>query len=361
MVPEPEWIDSLLLRTDSIMRPSSCLEEQACSAPLANSDVLSVRNLCVDFLVPANKPTPVLNNVSVDVRRGEAVGIVGESGCGKTTFARALLQLLPPAARIRDGSVRLAGNEMIGISGKNLAAIRATQISLVHQEPEGALHPLMQIGDQVAEIFRAHRPWRGKRCREESRSTLEEVFRSEADRIFRSYPHQLSGGQRQRALIAQAIACRPKLLVADEPTASLDVTTQAEILSLIRDLRQRHGMSIIFITHNLNTLIGLVDRVLVMYCGRIVEEGTLEDVFFRPRHPYSQALLRLVGDGANRSRDRNSRLQTIPGNAPEFQKLPSGCVFEPRCTSRQEACRSVKPKKTAISATHQVECILHES
>jgi oligopeptide/dipeptide ABC transporter ATP-binding protein len=339
----------------------SSLEEQTCDVAPARSDLLSVRNLCVDFIGPGHEPASVLNSISMDVHTGETVGIVGESGCGKTTFALALIQLLPATARITDGSVRLGGSEMVGIAGRSLAALRATQISLVHQEPEGALHPQMRIGDQVAEIFRAHRPWGTKRCREEASSILEEVFKIDADRIFRSYPHELSGGQRQRALIAQAIACRPSLLVADEPTASLDVTSQAEIVSLIRELRQRHGMSLIFITHNLSSLTGLVDRVLVMYGGRIVEDGRLEDVFSRPRHPYTQALLGLMEEEADHSPARNRRLQTIPGSAPEFQKLPPGCVFEPRCASRKSACCSLKPKKTAVSPTHQVECILYEN
>jgi oligopeptide/dipeptide ABC transporter ATP-binding protein len=213
----------------------------------------------------------------------------------------------------------------------------------------------------VAEIFRAHQPWSGRKCREQSRSILTEVFTSEVDRIFRSYPHRLSGGQRQRVLIAQAIACRPALLVADEPTASLDVTTQAEILSLLRDLRRRHGMSLIFITHSPEMLRGLVDRVLVMYAGRIIEDGPLESVFSSPRHPYTQGLLRLMADDTDYVPKRKLRLETIPGNCPEFENLAEGCAFEPRCMSRLTVCGAVKPAKTEVATTHYVECFLHEN
>jgi ABC-type glutathione transport system ATPase component len=243
--------------------------EKAISQPL-----IRVQNLNVEVVQGREKSTRVLDGISLEIRKGQAIGILGESGSGKTTLARSILRLLPENFRIKRGTVDCGGADILRMSSKELNKIRGKVVSLIHQEAAGALHPTMRVGHQVSEIVKAHHPWSGKKCMDEARATLGKVFREDLDRIFNSYPHELSGGQRQRVLIAQAISCRPSLIIADEPTASLDLTIQAEVIQLLKELKQHLGMALLFITHNPSLLPGFVDRVLVMYGGQIVEEGT---------------------------------------------------------------------------------------
>src|SRR5580700_2684105 len=251
--------------------------------------VLEVRDLRVGYQNSRANITPALEGVSFILRGGEILGVLGESGCGKSTLASSLLRLVSPGGHLTGGSVHFEGREIFNESEPELRRIRGARIALIFQEASLALHPTMRVGEQVANVIAAHSGLDRRARLDAARKVLEEVFSSDTERIFSSYPHQLSGGQRQRVLIAQAIACDPAILIADEPTASLDTTTQAEILSLFAKLRQRHGMAIILITHNPAILAQLADRILVLYAGRVVEEGSASDLLRSPQHPYVQA------------------------------------------------------------------------
>jgi oligopeptide/dipeptide ABC transporter ATP-binding protein len=308
------------------------------------------------------KSTCILDGISLDIRRDQAIGILGESGCGKTTLARSLLRLLPENFQFAGGSIHCQGTDILRMSSKDLTRMRGAVVSLVHQEPAGALHPTMRIGSQVAEILRAHNRWSRKKCLDDARTVLAEVFPAEIDRIFNSYPHELSGGQRQRVLIAQAISCRPSLIIADEPTASLDLTTQAEIILLLKSLRKKYGMAIILITHNPALLCGLVDRVLVMYGGQVVEEGASEAVFASPMHPYTKDLLRLrPGYIQIKPPGSGSKLPVIEGSCTARDHASQGCHYESRCGQRVSKCAAVMPEERQVEESRRVRCFLYEN
>jgi ABC-type glutathione transport system ATPase component len=251
--------------------------------------LLLVENLEVRFQAHAVELVAV-DHASFKISAGEVIGVLGESGSGKTTLGSAILGLLPPAGRITNGSIRFAGQELIGLNERKLQAIRGVGISTVSQEPRIALNPVMRVGVQVSEVIRAHRAWNSSKCREEARAILNEV-RLDAQKIYDAFPHELSGGQCQRVAIAQALACRPQLVIADEPTSSLDTTVQADILELLSGLRQRHRIAFLLITHNPAILAKFADRILVMHSGKIVEQGRAADVLGHPSHPYTQMLL----------------------------------------------------------------------
>jgi ABC-type glutathione transport system ATPase component len=255
--------------------------------------LLQVRDLTIHYRERNGTERRALAGVGFDLNPGETLGLLGESGCGKTTLALALIGLLPDSAHVASGSIRLRGREILRADERLLREIRGTQVSLIFQEPDSALNPVLRAGDQVAEVIRAHTGWKGRRCRQLSEAALADVRLSDAG-IYHAYPHQLSGGQRQRVVIAQALCCKPALLIADEPTSALDNTTQAEILLLLRELKERLHLAILFITHNPDLLAGFADRVLVMYAGRIVEEGTFAQIRWDPRQPYTQGLLRSI-------------------------------------------------------------------
>ncbi len=258
----------------------------------AMGSLLEVRNLTIDYATRGSESFRAVDDLSFHVEAGEVVGLMGESGCGKSSIALALLGLLPRKTAKISGSVFLAGRELLGMNEKELQKLRGSEISLIFQEPEIALSPMMRVGEQIAEVIHAHRRWNWKRCRSEAAQLLERVGLEPAVRIFDSYPHQLSGGQRQRIVLAQAISCKPALLVADEPTASLDVESQNEFISLLRNLRNETGLSILLISHSPALQARLADRLLVIRNGQIIESGSFERLFENPAHDYTRLMLR---------------------------------------------------------------------
>ncbi len=329
---------------------------RARSEPQVNqSSLLEVRDLGVEFLTLDGSRLAAVRGASFDVAPGEGVGILGESGSGKTTVALALLGLLPPNARVACGSVQYRGRELLALPEGELQPVRGKEISIVFQEPGLALNPVRRAGEQIADVIGAHQDWRRERCSKEALSLLERVCPDDAARIFRAYAHELSGGQRQRVVLAQALACRPALVIADEPTSALDTTVQAEILALLRELKREFGIALLLITHHPAILAGLADRVLVMYAGRIVEESSLADLVAAPLHPYSVALLRSMPALPSVARPRQ-RLVTIGGNPPDPALLPRGCAFEPRCPDRVEICGARDPEETSPVNLRRVRC-----
>src|SRR5713226_6670351 len=321
--------------------------------------LLQVQDLHVAYISPAGQKSPALAGVSFEVLPGESLGVLGESGSGKSTLAAALLRLLPTNGRITGGEILLEGSDVLRMDAVELRRIRGGGMSIVFQEPSLALHPTIRIGDQVVEVLRAHGASSKRERGERAREILAKVFSRDVERIFSSYPHELSGGQRQRAMIAQAIACDPALVVADEPTASLDSTTQREILTLFQSLRNELGIAFIFITHNPMLLAGFADRVLVLYAGKVAEVGPTEAVLSSPQHPYTQALLKCLPrvDGGEISRPRKALLPVIEGVTPTLAVLSQGCVFEPRCGERMEMCQIREPAAAMLGNDHEVACL----
>ena len=319
--------------------------------------LLHVEDLRVSYISREGKKCPALAGVDFELGPGEILGVLGESGSGKSTLAMALLRLLPGNAEIEKGAVLFEGQDLLRAESHALEDVRGARIALIFQEPSLALHPTIRIGEQVSDVLAAHESASRAARRQKTLELLAEVFPTDAARIADSYPHQLSGGQQQRVLIAQAIACGPALIVADEPTASLDPTTQQDILLLFRTLRGKFNLSLILITHNPALLAGLADRVLVLYAGKVAEIGPAEQVLRIPQHPYTRALMQSVPAGlAEPAKSHKSRLPVIPGEAPNLAVLGSGCRFEPRCTDRMDQCAQREPAVVAVSELHAVSC-----
>jgi oligopeptide/dipeptide ABC transporter ATP-binding protein len=319
--------------------------------------LLEVKNLHVSYSARSGEVCPALAGVNFDLGPGEILGVLGESGSGKSTLAAALLRLLPSNGKIQKGLVLFEGKNLLEVSLQDLRKIRGGRIGLIFQEPSSSLHPTLQIGQQVSDVLAAHEYLARRALNEKTGQLLASVFPVDAERISHSYPHELSGGQRQRVLIAQAIACGPSLLVADEPTASLDPTTQKEILQLFGTLRQKLGLAMIFITHNPALLASLADRILVLYAGRVAEIGPAAKVLSSPQHPYTAALLRcLPTDFAEGQSARKTKLHVIAGEPPDLSLHERGCQFEPRCTERMEVCQCDEPAVNAVGELHEVSC-----
>jgi peptide/nickel transport system ATP-binding protein len=310
--------------------------------------LLEVHNLSVRFGV-----APAVDRVSFAVARGETLALVGESGCGKTLTALAILRLTPPAAKVEAHSITLSGNELTRFSEREMRAVRGKEVGIVFQDPLTALNPVWPVGEQVAEGLRLHERLGRRAAWERSVEALREVGIADPRQRASEYPHQLSGGMRQRAMIAAAIACRPSLLIADEPTTALDVTLQAQIIDLLLRLRQERRLSMLLITHDLGVVAELAHRVAVLYAGQIVEVADVATLFRRPLHPYTQALLSAVPrlDG-----DRGSRLTTIEGAVPDPTRYPAGCRFAPRCPLAVEACRQAQELRE-LEPGHWVRCV----
>lgn len=319
--------------------------------------LLEVRDLHVDYCDARTGMRPALEGVSLALQTGEVLGVLGESGCGKSTLASAILRLLAPGGHVRSGSVLFEGQEILTQTDRELARLRGARIAIVFQEASLALHPTMRVGEQVARVIGAHSELDRRATFSKARDVLSEVFSSDIERIFSSYPHQLSGGQRQRVLIAQAIACNPEILIADEPTASLDTTTQAEILSLFSELRRRHDMAIIFITHNPAILEHFADRILVLYGGRVVEQGPAKVLLRSPHHPYLRDLLRSMTGSPEAALLRHGmKLPAIQGAAPDLSMNPAGCLFAPQCEDRRDECFQREPATVTVEDGSSVAC-----
>ena len=294
----------------------------------------------------------ILNGISFDIYKGETLGIVGESGCGKSVTSLSIMRLLQtPPARIK-GSIRIDGKELLTLTEKQMQAVRGNRISMIFQEPMTSLNPLFSIGDQLIETFMQHQGLSKSEAWEKGIEMLRMVRIPLPEQRMKEYPHQLSGGMRQRVMIAMALACRPELLIADEPTTALDVTIQAQVLDLMRNLQKEMGTSIAFITHDLGVVSEMCDRVIVLYCGEVVEEATTRELFTNPMHPYTEGLL-----GTLPKFGLKGRLNTIPGVVPPAGKFPSGCVFAPRCKYATEKCHACKPALCAAGeGGHKVRC-----
>jgi oligopeptide/dipeptide ABC transporter ATP-binding protein len=297
----------------------------------------------------------VVDDVSFSVRSGETLGLVGESGSGKSVTAFSIMRLVPPPGRIISGSIRFRDRDLMALGEAEMCSVRGADIALIFQEPMTALNPVFTVGDQVAETLVVHGRAGWRAARAQSVELLAAVRIPEPAKRARDYPHQLSGGQRQRVMIAMALACRPGLVIADEPTTALDVTIQAEILDLLREMKAEFGLSLLLITHDLGVVAEMADKVAVMYAGRIVEEAPVADLFASPRHPYTRGLLASIPRGAD-----SRRLHSIEGSVPSPGHLPPGCAFEPRCPERIDACRTVMPPLYPLDEERASRCILHE-
>jgi oligopeptide/dipeptide ABC transporter ATP-binding protein len=299
--------------------------------------------------------TRAVDQVSFALAAGATLGIVGESGSGKTTLALSLLRLLPPAARIVAGEVRFEGADLLRKPAAEMRRIRGKRIAMILQDPMASLNPLSTVGEQVAEPLRVHEGTSRRKAWERARELLASVRIAAPGMRVRNYPHELSGGMRQRIVGAIAISCGPRLLIADEPTTSLDVTIQAQYLALLRDLQRAQRLAMIFITHNLGIVARMCDAVAVMYAGRIVESGPVREIFNAPKHPYTRALIESIP----RLGESNGRLTAIEGQPPDPAALPEGCAFHPRCPVRLEKCAAERPRDSIVGAGHRTACWLH--
>ena len=320
--------------------------------------LLEVTDLAVAYHA-GGAPVWAARDLTFDVEGGEVVGLLGESGCGKSTLLLAILGLLPPSARVVGGSIRFRGRDLLAAPASELRRVRGAEIAIVFQDPALALNPVRRVGAQVAEVVRAHRDQSRSRCRDDALSTLADVGFTSPDRVYDAYPHELSGGQRQRVVLAQALACRPALLLADEPTAALDSTTQAEVLALLASLQARLGLAVLMASHDLGALTSVARRVLVMYAGTLVEAGTPAQVFGQPLHPYTRGLSLAYPRAAIRG-ETPGRPVPIPGSPPDPARLPPGCAFEPRCPDRRAVCVEQAPGETRAASGRRVRCVLHE-
>ncbi len=320
------------------------------TAPLLELDGLTTHYVSAR----GTRVVPAVEDVSLRLDAGETLGVVGESGSGKTTLALTILRLLPPAARIMRGAIRFEGEDLVPKSAAEMRRIRGKRIAMILQDPMASLNPLFTVGEQVAEPIRVHEGAARRSAWARARDLLKAVKISAPDTRVGEYPHQLSGGMRQRIVGAIAISCSPRLLIADEPTTSLDVTIQAQYLNLLRDLQREHGLALIFITHNLGIVAKMCDRIAVMYAGRLVESGPVHTIFDAPAHPYTRALLESIP----RLDDGDRRLAAIEGQPPDLAAPPTGCAFHPRCTSAIDRCRAEAPPSFAVGPTHASRCWL---
>ncbi len=315
--------------------------------------LLDVKDLKTYFYT-YNGIVKAVDGIDLHVRREEVLGIVGETGCGKSVSARSMLRLVPDPGRIVSGQVLLKGEDILTLNEKQMRAIRGGRIAMIFQNPLSSLNPVFSIGDQVCHIIRIHQGMDHSEARKRAMEMFSLVRLPEPNGLLRKYPHELSGGQLQRVMIAMALSCQPELLIADEPTTALDVTIQAQILTLMLGLKEKTRTAIMLITHDLGVVAEICDRVAIMYAGRIVEEASVNDVFHRPLHPYTEGLMASIPGRGNRGED----LKTIRGMVPNLTHLPAGCHFHPRCPLAEGICRQASPVLNERQDGHKVSCHL---
>ncbi|MEH7123751.1 ABC transporter ATP-binding protein [Bacillus sp. JJ1773] len=320
-----------------------------------NQSLLEVENLTTKFSTSKGDVTAI-NNISLKVDRGETVCIVGESGCGKSMTVLSILGLLPKNGKIAAGKVKFQGKELNTLSKEQMREIRGKEISMIFQEPMTALNPVFTIGFQLRESLMIHTKMTKKQANERAIGLLDKVGIPSSKKRLEQYPHELSGGMRQRVMIAMALASNPALLLADEPTTALDVTIQAQILGLIQDLKDQYNMGLLLITHDMGVVAEIADRVIIMYAGKIVEEGTVEEIFTSQKHPYTEGLLKSVPDVDN----PDFKLQPIPGTLPNISDEIPGCRFHPRCKYAMDICKKKDPISFTFSPDHYTNCWLYE-
>ena len=315
--------------------------------------LLEVRALRTAFETPQGDVYAV-DGVSLSVAAGRTLGLVGESGCGKTMTALSVLRLMPPGARIAGGQILFDGRDLVGLPEREMRHVRGNAIAMVFQEPMSSLNPVFSVGDQIGEAVRLHQGLGRRAARQKAIEMLQLVEMPEPERRVDEYPHQLSGGMRQRVMIAMALSCHPRLLIADEPTTALDVTIQAQILDLLAGLQRRLDMAMMLVTHDLGIVAERTDDVAIMYAGRIVERAPVQALFARPLHPYTRGLLNSIPKvGAARTR----RLEAIPGLVPDLRHLPAGCRFRDRCSYAIDACTHTDPPLHELHPGHAVACV----
>ncbi|MGI8849944.1 MAG: ABC transporter ATP-binding protein [Pyrinomonadaceae bacterium] len=324
-----------------------------------STHLLEIKNLETHF------PTRIgvvkaVNNVSFYINEGELLGLVGESGCGKSITALSVMRLIAPPGKIVGGSIKFRDEELTTVSVERMREIRGNDIAMIFQDPMTSLNPVYTVGEQIAEALRLHQNLNKKDALDAAIEAMKEVAMPAPERRIKDYPHQLSGGMRQRVMIAMALACNPELLVADEPTTALDVTIQAQILELLNELQTTRKLAILLITHDLGVVAEVADRVAVMYTGRIVEESGVEEIFEKPKHPYTQGLLRSVPKMRGIGEIKETRLSTIEGVVPSPTNLPPGCHFAPRCEFRMERCTHDPMPLYHLENSVEVRCVLYE-
>jgi len=320
-----------------------------------NNNLLEIKKLKTYFFT-AKGVVKAVDGVSFGLRKGENLCLVGETGCGKTATALSILRLIDsPPGRIVGGEIWYQGEDLLKCSSERLRQIRGNRIAMIFQDPQSSLNPVFTVGDQIAEPIKLHLKLGHKQAMERSLHLMEQVGIPRARERMRDYPHQFSGGMRQRVMIAAALSCNPEILIADEPTTALDATIKDQILDILRDLKQKRDMSVLFITHDLGTVASIADRVVVMYGGRIAEAGTVFDIFDQPKHPYTVGLINCLPSISI----RKGRLTPIPGMIPSLINPPEGCIFAPRCPKRMPVCSEVRPEEVIISGEHIVACHLY--
>ena len=328
---------------------------------LTSATVLEIDDLRVDFKTRAGT-AHVLGGISLSLPRGEVLGIVGESGCGKSMTALSIMGLVPtPPGRIAGGAIRFNGEDLVQASDARMREIRGNRISMIFQEPMTSLNPVFTVGNQIAESITLHQGLSQKDATERAIELLQAVHIPAPERRIKEYPHQLSGGMRQRVMIAMALACEPDVLIADEPTTALDVTVQAQVFELLLELQRERGTSIILITHDMGAIAEMANQVAVMYAGRIIETGMVDEILENPKHPYTQGLISCVPHLSDDPAVERQPLTEIPGVVPPLTELGRGCAFEPRCGVKIDRCAADRPEQFRLARDHAAACWLMEN